>query len=380
MPQPISPDADTREHLLSTLADLIVRSGPASFLLPPVAPGAASFPEPWAPSKGGVALLLRRLLAHAGIEREVEIDDRRHGAPPTERKPATRCELVDIHPTKAVFVLGFVGDDDVVGTLAHEVGTVHAATHRPEEPDPYRTAEPPVVHVDHDRDPERGSIATVYLGLGVLAANAAFQQYSRGGRFNGGYEPLEYDVLHAGALPMSGLAYLLAVQAVVRREASPPAGLEGPQRDEVSQWMKQLDRAQLCEALGLDPTVEPGKRPAVVRFADAILEADSGPAKIAFRWQTHRGGIGFVAGAVLGVGLAIAVTTRGMVPLTIAGSATGHVLGRRRRVPRCSACATVVRADATLCPHCGARLRGDIANLSERLEAEERLEETKEAL
>lgn len=376
MPQSISPDAETREHLLSVLADFIARSGAAPFLLPPVAPGAESFPEPWAPSKGGVALLLRRLLVHAGIERDVEIDDRRHGAPPTERKPATRCELIEIRGTKALFELGFVGEDDIVGTLAHEVGTLHAATHRPEEPDPYRTAEPPVIQVDHDRDLEPGTIATVYLGLGVIAANAAFQQYSRGGRFNGGYEPLEYDVLRAGALPMSALAYLLAVQAVVRRDSAPPVGLEGPQCDEVSQWMKRLDRAQLCASLGIDPNVELGKRPVTVRFADAALEADDGPAKTAFRWQTNRAGVGFIAGTVLGVGLALAVTARGLVPLTIAGGATGHVLGRRKRVPRCSACATIVRPESTLCPHCGARLRGDIASLSERLEAEERLEET----
>lgn len=380
MSQPISPDAETREFLLSVLAELIARSGAASFLLPPVAPGAASFPEPWAPTVGGISLLLRRLLWHAGIEREVEVLDRRHGAPPTERKPATRCELIEIRPTKALFELGFVGDDDVVGTLAHEVGTLYAATHRPEEPDPYRTAEPPVIDIDHDRDPERGSVATVYVGLGVLAANGAFQQYSRGGRFNGGYEPLEYDVLNAGALPMSALAYLLAVQAVVRRDSSPPPGLEGPQRDEVSQWMKRLDRAELCVTLGIDPNVELGERPVVERFADATLEVDNGPAKTAFRWQTHRGGVGFVAGAVFGVGLAFAVTTRGLLPLVLGGSATGHVLGRRVRVPRCSACATIVRADDTVCPHCGARLRGDIASLSERLEAEERLEETNTGL
>src|SRR5213076_619771 len=93
MPQPISPDADTREHLLSVLADFIARSGASSFLRAPVAPGPENFPEPWAPSKPGVALLLRRLMWHADIEREVEIDDRRAGAPPTERKPSTRCEL-----------------------------------------------------------------------------------------------------------------------------------------------------------------------------------------------------------------------------------------------------------------------------------------------
>ncbi|HSD87341.1 MAG TPA: zinc ribbon domain-containing protein, partial [Kofleriaceae bacterium] len=307
---------------------------------------------------------------------------RRAGAPPTERMPATRVELVEVDASKAVFVLGFVGDDDVVGTLAHEVGTIHAATHRPEEPEPYRTAEPPVVHIDPDRDPERGSIATVYLGLGVIAANAAFQQYSRGGRFNGGYVPLEYDVLRAGAIPMSALAYLLAVQATVRGESAPPEGLEPPQRDEVAQWMKALaeERAALLERLGiaardhLDAEGKPLQRPEAKVFADASLEDEARPARNAFRWQTNRGGIGLVAGTVLGIGFAF-VISRGMMPITFVGGATtGHLIGRRVRVPRCSACANVVRSDATTCTHCGARLRGDIASLSERLEAEERLE------
>lgn len=380
MALPKSPDAEAREHVLSVLGDFIARSGADRFLLPPIAPGPENFPEPWAPSKAGIALLLRRLLWHADIDRDVEIDDRRAGAPPTERKPATRCDLLEVHAKKAVFSLGFVGSDDVVGTLAHEVGMVHAAMHRPEEPDPYRTAEPPVIQIDSDRDAERGSIATVYLGLGVLTANAAFQQYSRGGRFNGGYEPLEYDVLRAGYAPMSALAYLLAVQAVIRRDSAAPPGLEPPRRDEVAQWMKALDRAQLCDALGIAPNVELPKRAAVQRFADARLDVEEAPARIGFRWQTHRGGFGLLAGAVLGVGLALAMTTRGMLPLGFAGGATGHILGRRMRVPRCSACATVVRADATACNHCGARLRGDIATLSERLEAEERLEETNTSL
>lgn len=382
MAEPAKPDAETRDHLLATLADLIARGGPAPFLLDPVEPGPAAFPEPWQPSRAGVKLLLRRLLWHANIDREVEVDDQRAGAaPPTERKPATRVELIEVHATKAVFVLGLLGDDDIVGTLAHEVGMIHAMLHRPDESDPYRTAEPPVLAVDHDRDPERGSIATVYLGLGVLAANAAYQQYSRGGKFNGAYVPLMYDVLAAGAVPMSDLAFLLAVQAVVRDEDAPPAGLGGPQRDEVAAWMNALaetaGQAALCERLGIsiaeaDTAVS---RPEVIAFDDVELEEEEPVQRNAFRWQTNRGGVGLVAGTVLGIGLAFGVS-RGLMPLAAFGGATtGHLIGRRVRTPRCSACATIVRAGATTCWRCGASLRGDIYSLDERLVAEERLEQ-----
>lgn len=394
MGEPEAPDRESREHLLAVLAELIAKGGNDGasvaglgrgierFLMPPVAPGSAMFPEPWAPTRAGVQLLMRRLMWHAGIDRGVEIEDELLAtAPPTERKPATRVEANDVAAgpgATARFTLYFIGADDVVGTMAHEVGTIFAAMHRPDEADPYRTAEPPLIVVDPDRDLERGSIATVYLGLGVLAANAAFQQYSSAGRFNGGYVPLEYDVLRAGAVPMSALAYLLAVQAIVRGDDEPPKGLKPPQRDEVASWMKALDgqRASLCERLGIPGTSAPVERPEVTPIDDELPRFEEPPPRpTAFRWQTHRGGVGFLTGTVMGIGVAFAVS-RGMMPFTVLGGATaGHVIGRRMRAPRCSACATIVPVDATTCPKCGAALRGDIASLSERLEAEERLED-----
>jgi len=378
MGEPAVPDADTREQLLAVLGEFVGTCGAGSLLMPPVAPGTAAFPEPWARTPAGVRLLLRRLLWHAGIDREVVLDDQRTaGAPPTERKPTTRVELVEVHRDAAHFTLGFIGTDDVAGTLAHEVGTLHAAMHRPDDHDPYRTAKPPTVTVDPDLDPQRGGVATVYLGLGVLAANAAYQQYTRPGRFNGGYVPHEYDVVRAGELPMSALAFLLAVQAIVRGEEAPPKGLSPPQRDEVAEWMKALaaQRAQLCERLGVPIGVASAPRPDVIVFEDVEPVAEAVPRRVAFRWQTNRGGVGLFAGAVAGVGIAFALS-RGMAPfIAIGGATAGHVIGRRVRTPRCSACASVVPPSATSCRKCGALLRGEIAHLSERLEAEERLEE-----
>jgi hypothetical protein len=372
---------EARERALGILGELVARGGAASLLLPPVVPGEDAFPEPWAPTKGGVKLLLRRLAWHAGIDREIEIviDDRRAGAPPTERKPATRVELVELRGKQARFALGFIGDDDVVGTLAHEIGTLYAVLNRPDDPEPYRSADPPMLEVDPDRDLERGAVATVYSGLGVLAANASYQQYATPGRFNGGYVPHEYDVICAGALPLSTIAYLVAVQAVVRGDSEPPAGLAVSQRHEVAGWLKTLDRAELCSrlgiALGFDPADRRTAREMPVAFTEnAEVVHEPRPRKTAFRWQTNRGGIGFITGTVLGIGLAF-VLSPVLVPFAAFGGATaGHLIGRRVRIPRCSACATVVRDGATSCSRCHAALRGDIANLSERLEAEERLD------
>lgn len=136
-------------------------------------------------------------------------------------------------------------------------------------------------------------------------------------------------------------------------------------------------QAALCERLGIavadaDVAVT---RPEVVPFDDAELEQDEPIERTAFRWQTNRGGVGLVAGTLLGMGLAFGVP-RGLVPLfAFGGAATGHVIGRRVRRPRCSACATIVPPDATKCRRCGASLRGDIRSLNDRLVAEERLEQ-----
>jgi hypothetical protein len=394
MQVPTSPDFETCNRALSLLGDLIAAGGADRFLLPPVEPSEAAFPEPWRATTAGVTTLLRRLIWHAGIERDVAIDDQSHGAPPTERKPSTRVELAQVGPKAATFVLGFLGEDDIPGTLAHEIGVLFAALHRPGERDPYRAQEVPAVpgdepqrgngadiEIEADRDLERGSIATVYLGLGVLSANAAFQQYSRQGRFIGVYAPLEYDVLRAGYASMSVLAYLLAVQAIVRGTNRPSAKLGPPQRDEVTAWIDVLrgQQHELRERLGIPlAATSDHARPEVVAFEDAAAEPSSEdtPRRNAFRWRTNRGGVGALAGTVFGVGASVLIASRSLSPWVMIGAAgAGHLFGRRVQVPRCSGCSSVVGPTAELCRHCGARLRGDIAHLSDRLEAEERLEE-----
>ena len=127
--------------------------------------------------------------------------------------------------------------------------------------------------------------------------------------------------------------------------------------------------------LGIPADAEPAPRPTVVAFEDGELEPEAPPEKIAFRWQTNRVWLGMFAGTVIGVGLAMFVS-RGLVPYFVfGGGAGGNIVGRNVRRKRCSGCATIVRPDATTCRNCGAALRGDIATLNDRLEAEERLSE-----
>jgi hypothetical protein len=374
----MEPDAETRDHLLDVLGEYVARSGPAALLAPPVAPGDAAFPEPWAPTPSGVTLLMRRLAWHAGLERDIEIEDRRAGAVPSERKPATRVELLEVRRKSVLFALGFIGDDDIAGTLAHELGVAHAVLHRAEGVDPYRTTDAPVIAVDPDVDLERGSIATVYLGLGVLAANAARQQHSIPERT--GFNPmLVVSVgvqLESGYLPVASLVYLVAVQAAVRGETKPPPGLVPTQRREVAAVLAELRGDELRDRLGIPRDAVGAERPPVEPFTDAQLTRDEVAPKQAFRWNTDRKGVGTIVGTMLGLGASFIVSRGGLLPiLAIGGAGVGHVIGRRVRVPRCSACATVNAPAASSCSKCDAVFRGDIASLSDRLDAEDRLDD-----
>ncbi|HEX7836385.1 MAG TPA: zinc ribbon domain-containing protein [Kofleriaceae bacterium] len=381
--EPLVPDRDRREYLLGVLAEMIATGGPAALLAPPVEPGPEAFPEPWQPTKGGATALLRRLAWHAGQERAIAATDERRGALATERKPETHLELTEVRKHELALTLSFIGEDDVAGTFAHEIGVAHAVLSRPDAKDPYRAAELPVLAVDPDRDLERGSIATVYLGLGVIAANAAYQQYSRAEKIIAAYGPLEYDVVRAGYVPMSELAYLLAVQAVVRGEAVPPPGLSGPQRDEAAAWLAALHdrKAELRERLGIAPDAQGvAARPRAVPFDDVDVREAAPVQRRAFRWQMRRGFFGFAIGLLCAGGAAIllsgaAQASGSLLVYVVGGGIVGHFIGRQIRVTRCSACATVVPLRAERCGKCGATFHGDITSLSQRLEAEERLED-----
>jgi hypothetical protein len=394
---PSRPDAETCGHLVSALAELVAAGGAGSLLAPPVVPTGAAFPERWRATPTGVVLLLRRLAWHARLDADIALRDDRVPAPPTERRPPTRVELVRVRGNVLELSLVHLGRDDIGGTLAHEIGVAHVLLARRTEGSPYRTAaaapDAEVAEDDEaattdaatpidDADLERGSIATVYLGLGVLAANAAFQQYSSG-RWTGGYAALEYDVLRAGYVEMSDLAFLLAVQAVVRggRKPSPPPGLSPPQRDEVVAWIAALrrDGNDLRARLGIAADAITAPAQPVEAFDDAgepAGEGDASAQRIAFRWRSHRAGAGFLVGGAVGFALAIVAPARPLaIPLGLLAAATGfgYATGRRTQQTKCSRCLASVRANTACCSRCNSALRGDIARLDDRLEAEEML-------
>jgi hypothetical protein len=127
--------------------------------------------------------------------------------------------------------------------------------------------------------------------------------------------------------------------------------------------------------LGIASDAAAGERPTPSAFPNAKHEPDASRGKIAFRWRTSRGGLGMFTGTLLGIGAALAGPPTLMRWLVIGGAVGGHLVGRLIRVPRCSACATVLKGVAQHCTACGAVMRGDIAHLSDRLAAEEKLDD-----
>jgi hypothetical protein len=257
-----APDAPGRtdvEWLIRQLARLVEVGGAARLLAEPIAPEPASFPDAWQASPARVVRVIERLLWHAGVERRVVVVDRRDESGTTHRRVATECDVVDIDVNGPTIDLDLhsIGDDDVVGTLAHEVGVAVAVISGVAGGDPYRDRA--AVSAWSEDDLRIGSVAAVWAGLGVLAANAAFQQYS-GGVFqpHRGFAPVEYDVIRAGHLPLPALAFLLAIQ-IELRDARLPRGLGRPQTDEVRAWQRALrgKSATLRSLLGIAADATP---------------------------------------------------------------------------------------------------------------------------
>jgi len=369
---PDAPTAEDRAQLLEMLRELVSAWGSERFMQAPVTPGERDFPEPWSPTPLGVATLLRRLFAHARIPMGILVIDRRSDAGPSPKRATTELELTEVSGDRALFELLSIGGDDIVGTLAHEVG-VAAAVALDHGASPYRK---PEVATPRETDRHRGSVAAVVLGLGVLAANAAFQEYV-GGSYDMrlGYAPVEHDIIRAGHLAMDALAFLLAVQAEARG-SDLPRGLQRSQTDAARAWQAALRGRgpALRELLGIAQTTGASERPSPTPL-DALAESElvRAPeipqARRVFRVRYTSTGMGTMAG--LATGTTIAVTagpSMTMLAVMLGASLLGAIVGGRRVRHRCSDCLTVVEAKMATCPRCGGQLAGEIMSREQRLE------------
>jgi hypothetical protein len=247
--------------------------------------------------------------------------------------------------------------------------------------------------------PAIGSIATVYLGLGVVAANAAYYDQSAG-EVLGQSAHHSHKIVQSGGLAVRDLAFLLAVQATVRDDVLTAfKTLRPTQAEHVAAWRKVLDdhEVELKQRLGISdgevgdevPPARPAA-PAEVLTKEAFAEADLHKYnlgrrvfRIAGSYGWLGGGLGLGAGLIVGFIVAFAIEpvvamTTAIVALLlgpILGTIGGFCYGGARRFFRCVSCGGLVTATDEECSACGGRIAGELANPGDRLAREEELDE-----
>ncbi|AKF05265.1 hypothetical protein [Sandaracinus amylolyticus] len=410
---PRLPSDDAREWLLDETATLVARAGWERFVLAPlVEPNDTFFPDRYVHAPEGVRTVARRLLRHAGID---DLDVRVIDVRPAERghggllTPLTSVSFVEIDTHAAPTVdleLHELGDDvDVVPALAHEIARVFRAHRRIDRgaAHPYRGGAPEEeIHADHDA--ALASVAALYLGLGIVAANGALRYRARSEQI-GRDARTEWVHDQLGGLDVVDVCFLLAVQLVVRGADETTidrvrAQLGANQSSDVVAWIDELagDADALRERLGV-PAPRAWPAPWAPDVAP-LRETDAGSARIVrpselqrrdgqrrnegrrtFRvretkaapWMGRGVGIGIVA---LAAGTAATGHAWPVLALPIA-ALVGWILGGRERDDFCSdpECGGRLPGDATTCAKCGGSIAGEIGSASERLAAEEALED-----
>lgn len=370
--------------LLATLAGIIERGGAARFLdVRVVAADARDFPERWKPTGAAVERLLARLLWHAHVDLDVAIDDVRTDAGDTgDMLRRSTIEWLGNADGAAQFHLEHIGNDDVAGLLVHEIGRAYLAWIA--AGDPYRGEA-------HDPTIVEGSVAAIYLGLGVLAVNSATHR-RQAGEILGNYARWETDVVVRGGLSTRAAVYLLAVQAVARdHEAAAFESIDARPRALLREMIDELrpHRAALLERLGVDPqaprpVLERDPAPVMVTDADrpeprlAMSNLGRPVFRVPHRQRAGYGIAGVFAGGVLLAVIGPAATTLSplvLVAALAAAGGAGALVGNTRRYDLCATCERIIPPAVTTCPGCGGTIRGSIKHRDLRLDREQELED-----
>jgi hypothetical protein len=391
---PLYPSEEDCDWLLDQLALVLERLGPNLFLAGPILePSSLFFPDVYETEAGAVRVVARRLFYWAGREMKIDVD-MDHAPDPARNIHLWRLVGHPVREGRLLIEVGEVGrSEHLAGALAH---VVSRAIRSAEELDrlrgtPYRGGGE---QTDEELEVQLATLTTVALGFGLLSLGAA-ERVHTGGGVEGNWHSYEVATERHGALAPEDLAFLLAVQLVVRDFAVKgvkrlathvPANAQKHLLD----WFNALTprRNELIDQLHLpDPSVWPVETTPVEPPAPFPLEP---PADLAhperekrnwrrpvFRVPEHRGVSVSVFTALFAV---VAGTTfRLPPPLFVAfgviAAAVGYLGGRRMRQDVCSdpGCRARISAGAERCEGCGGFIAGRIAHASQRLEAEERL-------
>jgi hypothetical protein len=381
------PTGDEAERLLAGLARLITLRGVETFVAAPLLLAKPRyFPDKVEPRAQGVAVLLRRLLAYAGLEPKrvlIELYSSSRADPHVVHKDgkdqaaAWFMGLADGVYRFGVKETELRDEQALIGTLGHEVA--HA----------YRTHHGLVVPT-RETEEQLTDLTTIYLGFGVFTLESSYQ--FKTGHYSVEGQRLLYERQARGYLLPGQLAYLLAAQIVARgaREdllEATLSSLSDNHRDAVKRAVLELraDEAGLLHSLAL-PAI--GDWPAPRRLEDALAplantavvirdraksSRDATNQKIAFRIAGSRMIVGLFSGLALGTAMAIVAEMETLFwPWVLAFSAAGIWLGHQRKAPTCSSCGHTVALEGARCRYCAATLVGDIETKMDLFEAEER--------
>jgi hypothetical protein len=392
------PPEGEREWVLDALRGLVQTCGHEHLVSTPVVlPQARCFPDPWHPDARGVRRLALRILRYAALDEldvEVEMFDD-GGAAAAEPNALVRTEA---HEGAAAWFAGIVDhtcrfganvsllDDPsgVTAALAHE--TAHA----------FRHVQALVVE-DRDLEECLTDLSTIYLGLGVLTANASLRHRSwsvaSGGSSLGGHA---WSTSQLGYLSPQAMCFGLAAFERVRARGQKEQraiidALGTNQAGFFKAAQRWLDRefqapAALRERLGLP---DPSGWPPPERLEELLAAVDDDvaedPPAVAPRsdrdWnvggKVHR--VPLAPNPMFGFMIVLA-TVIASVPLfdarqellALAVLVAGVVAARRvpRRFPRheCSACNGLVLRGQARCGQCGGTVVGTLSRAEDRLE------------
>lgn len=392
------PPASARAWLLEQLGTLVRARGVAPLVSAPlIEPSPAFFPDPWAGGEASVKRLAQRLLRYAGIEgMPVKVAVLDEGNAPASGSGGVSFE--GLRQGTLEFAVQTAAMRDplvVVPAMARAVAEAYRRVHRL----PIGTEAPQQRLVD---------VTAVYLGFGLLTANAALRMAGSGGGWGrrstrtrtrlGVLDPQSVGFLLAAQLHVRGLRGK-ELRAVLRKlEANPAAFVKA------AEPVLESEQPPVAERLGLPPREQwPPVPELAVLTAPLPDEGDDEDAAPEERKDEERGVPGMNAGKPvfrverskalrLAKLLALPVFLLGMAasrmqvgdmhfPTWETGAAAvvlgvlGLVVGRFLPDRRCSEpkCGQALDVEMTACPRCGGTIMGVIHHPRERLAAEEAL-------
>ncbi|HET7539112.1 MAG TPA: hypothetical protein VFK05_04550 [Polyangiaceae bacterium] len=380
------PTGDEAERLLAGLAHLIRLRGPETFLAAPLLLAEPQyFPDQVGPRAEGVATLLRRLLAYAGLAPKrliIEIYASSQADPHVVHKGGKEAAAWFMDIADGVYRFGVKetelrDEQALIGTLGHEVAHAYRHHHR-------------LAVKTRETEEQLTDLTTIYLGFGIFTLESSYQ--FKTGHYDTQGRRLLFERQGRGYLLPGQLAYLLGAQLATRgvREdllQRALSSLSDNHRAAVKTAVAELraDQPALLQSLSLPPIDDwPSPRglndavaplpetEVVIRDHAESKQEPSRRTRVAFRVAGSRAALGLIIGFTLGSTMAVVAEMQQLFWPCVAGfAALGAWFGHGRAAPTCSGCGRTVELDAAHCPHCELELVGDIKTKLDLFEAEE---------